>query len=151
MFPGSPAPLPPGTRLTDLPPFPRCPDIVGVWLRGCRGLRLLRLRNSPGLLLGRDLGTLLRRCEAVAVRVAGRPRVLSASQLVRFRVLEVVLGTPFLPPPAQLRELYPGVARQAHSYSIPLGLGSAEEALALCAAEGVAVRGSRIRYHSVSS
>jgi hypothetical protein len=61
-------------------------------------------------------------------------------------VLEIVLGTPYLPPPALLRELFPGVREGPGTLTVPVGLGSPEEALALCAAHSVPVRSSRIAY-----
>jgi hypothetical protein len=102
------------------------------------------------VLLCRDLGALLRRCNRIAVRHGGRIDLLTASQLIRCRVLEIVLGTPYLPPPAQLRALYPALAEGCRGYAIPIGLGSAEEALAICAAERLPIRSSRIGYAAVS-
>ena len=146
MFPGSPAPLPPGTPVRALLDLMPARAVAGVWLRGCRRLRLLHAPDGRRCFLAPDLGALLRRCELIAVRRQGRPALLSASQLVRCRVLEIVLGTPFLPPPAQLRELYPTLVAEARGFSVPIGLGSAEEALAICAAGRIPVRSSRIAY-----
>jgi hypothetical protein len=129
MFPGSPAPLPPGTRLSAIIGLIPPDTPTGVWLRGCAVPRPLHLPGQRRLLLSRDLGALLRRCRQIVVRHGGRIDLLSASQLVRCRVLEVVLGTPFLPPPAQLRELFPALAEGSRGFAIPIGLGSAEEAL----------------------
>jgi hypothetical protein len=100
--------------------------------------------------LSYDLGALLRRCDRIAVRHGPDIVVLSASQLVRCRVLEIVLGTPFLPPPAQLRALFPAVSAGRAGWSVPIGLASAEEALAICAAERVPVRASHIGYGAMS-
>jgi hypothetical protein len=150
MFPGSPAPLPPSTRLSTVIHLMRPGTASGVWLRGSDRLRLLHLAGARRLLLSRDLGLLLRRCQRIAVRHGGRVDQLSASQLVRCRVLEIVLGTPYLPPPAQLRELFPEIAERCRGYAVPIGLGSAEEALAICAAERVPVRSSRITYGHIS-
>jgi hypothetical protein len=61
-------------------------------------------------------------------------------------VLEVVLGTPYLPPPRQLRALFPAVRAEPGTLAVPLGLGSAEEVLAVCAAERVPVVSSSIVY-----
>ncbi|HEU5039257.1 MAG TPA: hypothetical protein VFT84_00450 [Gemmatimonadales bacterium] len=124
---------------------------AGVWLRRCPGLVALRSHGARRLLLSQDLGILLRRCHSIAVRHSGRPELFFASQLARCRLLAVVLGTPFLPPPAQLRALYPAMASEPGFYTIPIGLGSAEEALAICAAEHVAVRSTRIEYGLASS
>lgn len=91
---------------------------------------------------------LLRRCENVIVR-DGRALVLTpASRLIGWRVLEVVLGTPYLPPPAQLRALFPRLRVTPDILAIPLGLASAEEALAACLRERIPVAASRIVYRS---
>jgi hypothetical protein len=65
-------------------------------------------------------------------------------------VLQIVLGTPYLPAPPQLRALYPTLQTGEGTIAIPIGLGSAEEALSLCAVEKVPVVGSRIEYHAIS-
>ncbi|HEX6106392.1 MAG TPA: hypothetical protein VFZ26_12465 [Gemmatimonadales bacterium] len=150
MFPGSPVPLGPRTPLAAL--LAVVPPLVtaGVWLRHCPRVRVLHAPGQRHLLLCRDLGTLLRRCDHVVVRHSGRLHLFSAAQLIRCRVLEVVLGTPYLPPPARLRELYPALEAGARRYAIPIGLGSAEEALALCAAERLPVRSSRVGYGAIS-
>lgn len=150
MFPGSPAPLPPSTPLRAvlqlLPPY----GLLGVWLRQ-RGTPLsLRAAGSRRLLVCADLGVLLRRCERIAVGQQRRVVLLSAAQLIRCRVLEIVLGTPFLPPPALLRELYPATRTGNGVFTVPIGLGSAEEALALCAAARIPVRSSRVAYAAAS-
>ncbi len=76
--------------------------------------------------------------------------VLESTRLIRCRVLQIVLGTPYLPPPDQLRALYPALHQNGHTITVPIGLGSAEEALSLCAGEKVRVLGSRIEYHAFS-
>ena len=151
MFPGSPAPLPPHTPLLQVLALLPAGRTAGVWLRRCHRLRAVQAAGARRLLLCQDLGVLLRRCELIAVRHGGRAELFFASQLARARLLAVVLGTPFLPPPAQLRELYPAMGAEPGFYTIPIGLGSAEEALAICAAEHVAVRSSRIEYGLLSS
>ena len=150
MFPGSPGPLPPTIPLIALAGLLPPATAAGVWLRGGAGLCRLWLAGARRLLLSPDLGVLLRRCERIVIRHGGRLDLLSASQLVRCRVLEIVLGTPFLPAPAQLRAMYPALAEGARGYAIPIGLGSAEEALAICAAERMPVRATRIEYGTVS-
>ena len=150
MFPGSPTPLPPCTSLRRLLQLLPPGQATGVWLRQCRSLRVLHAPGGRYLLLSYDLGTLLRRCEWIAVRHGAGVAVLSAAQLVRCRVLEIVLGTPFLPPPAQLRALFPTVSAGRTTWSVPIGLASAEEALAICAAERVPVRATHIGYAATS-
>ena len=150
MFPGSPAPLPPATPLAALLNLVAPGTTAGVWLRGGSAARVLQLPGARRVTVAPDLGVLLRRCERIVVRHGGRLDLLSASQLVRCRVLEIVLGTPFLPAPAQLRALYPTLAEGPRGYAIPIGLGSAEEALAICAVERMPVRSTRIGYRAVS-
>jgi hypothetical protein len=151
MFPGSPAPLPPGTPLRAVLSLLLPGRTAGIWLRRCNRLAVVRARGARRLLLSEDLGALLRRCELIAVRHGGRADLFSAVRLSRCRLLEIFLGTPFLPPPRQLRELYPAMAAEPGLYTIPLGLGSAEEALAICAAEHLPVRSTRIEYGALSS
>jgi hypothetical protein len=145
MFPGSPSPLHSTTALRQAAALAR-PGLTGVWLSGCGRMRAVRMPGGRVLLVSRDLGRLLRRCDRVIVRDGEDPVVLPATSLIRCRVLEVVLGTPFLPAGAQLRSLFPSCVAGAGTHSIPLGLGSAEEALALFAAERVPVLASSIGY-----
>lgn len=149
MFPGSPAPLPAGTPLTSVVKLAASGSVAGVWLRGCRRVQRWRTRGRR-LIVGPDLGTLLRQCDQVVVGDGGRPVAIAAPLLIRWRVLEIVLGTPYLPPPRQLRQLFPGVRGSAGTFAIPLGLGSAEEALAVCARERLPVVTTRIAYRHVS-
>ena len=149
MFPGSPAPLATGTPLISVVRFAVPGSVLGVWARDSRRLQAWR-SGGRELLVGRDLGGLLRRCDRVVVGDGGRPVALATSLLIRWRVLEIVLGTPFLPPPAQLRLLFPGLRIDPGTLTIPLGLGSAEEALAVCARDQVPVVSTRIAYLGTS-
>lgn len=117
----------------------------------CRKPCLIRtgLRRGCALLAASDLGYLLRRCGRVVVW-DGEPVAMESTRLIRLRVLQIVLGTPYLPAPGQLRALYPSLRASARTLEVPIGLGSAEEALALCTAENLQVVGSRIAYHSLS-
>jgi hypothetical protein len=65
-------------------------------------------------------------------------------------VLQIILSTPYLPAPAQLRALYPSLRHANGTIALPIGLGSAEEALSLCVAEKLPVVGSRIEYTAFS-
>ena len=153
MFPGSPARIHHNAVLWPLLDLTEPGRILGVWLRGCgrpQAIRCLGRDGPRGLLASDDLGYLLRRCPRVALRDGERIRALPASVLVGCRVLEIVLAAPYLPPPHQLRALFPAVRVRESVLSLPLGLGSPEEALALCAAEGVAVSATRIRYMGAS-
>ena len=151
MFPGSPAPLRPSCRLHRIAALAQPGEVLGVWVTGRRpGLAPLRIRCRPGVLLAAgDLGALLRRCRRVAVADGPAVRAIPAERLIGWRVLEIVLGAPYLPPPEQLRALFPALRVDRNTVALPLGLGSAEEALGLCAAARVPVVASRIRYAAV--
>src|SRR6266540_654611 len=115
MLPGAPCQLLPRVSLLAVLGHARPGELLGVWLRGCP--RPLRLRAARcALLASADLGLLLRRCGRVAVRDAGRIPVLE-----------------------ELRVLFPDLRVTGGRIAVPLGLGSAEEALALCAAERLPV------------
>ncbi|MBA3258871.1 MAG: hypothetical protein H0T68_05310 [Gemmatimonadales bacterium] len=150
MFPGSPAPLRPGTPLTSVVRLAQPGVPLGAWVRGCKRLFVLRAPGRRKVLVGPDLAALLRRCDRVVIRDGEVAVAFAASVLVGWRVLEVVLGTPFLPPPAQLRVLFPRLRSAPGTLAIPIGLGSAEEALAICARERVPVVGTRIAYEIAS-
>lgn len=149
MFPGSPAALLAALPLRVLSGL-ASPDVVlGVWLRTAR--RAVTVRWVSGgrarlLLLGPDLGYLLRRCDRVAVRDGAAVIAVPATRLIKLRVLEIVLGTPYLPPAGRLRELFPAGRVGEGRVTVPIGLGSPEEALALCASARIPVAASRISY-----
>jgi hypothetical protein len=151
MFPGSPSPLRPNTLLRRLLSLARPDELLGLWVMDCRSPCLINLGRPQrvALLAASDLGYLLRRCGRVVVW-DGEPVAMESTRLIRFRVLQIVLGTPYLPPPRQLRALYPALRAGSRGFEVPIGLGSAEEALGLCAAENLKVIGSRIAYHALS-
>jgi hypothetical protein len=149
MFPGSPARVRPAVSLQSLIPLARPGSVLGVWLRGClrpAALRCLGLGGARHLLVAQDLGYLLCRCARVVVRDGERLTPVPSAVLVGWRVLEVVLATPYLPRPDQLRELFPAARVHEGLLTLPLGLGSAEEALAVCAAARLPVAATRIAY-----
>lgn len=71
---------------------------------------------------------------------------MAAAVLLGWRVLEIVLAAPYLPDADQLRALFPGARVRPGAFVLPLGLGSAEEALAVCAAVRLPVAATRIGY-----
>ena len=149
MFPGSPSRLRSAIPLHALIPFARPGVVLGVWLRGCGRPAAIRCRGPSGLrhlLAAEDLGYLLRRCGEIAVRDGERVTRVPAGVLLGWRVLEIVLAAPYLPSPDQLRALFPSARVREGVLVLPLGLGSAEEALAVCAVERLPVAGTRIAY-----
>jgi hypothetical protein len=149
MFPGSPSRLRPAIPLHALLPLAPPGVVLGIWLRGCGRPAAIRCRGPGGirhLLAAEDLGYLLRRCGEVAVRDGERVRPVPAGVLVGWRVLEIVLAAPYLPSPDQLRALFPSARVHEGVLTLPIGLGSAEEALAVCAVERFPVAATRIAY-----
>jgi hypothetical protein len=145
---GSPSPLLPSSPLALVLRLARRGEQIGAWVRGI-GHRLRRGYAPAGgvrLALSGDLGVLLRRCERVAVRLGAGVVLLPADELIALRVLEVVLGLPYLPPADRLRVLYPALRVHEGVLSLPIGPDSPEEALGLCAADRIPVVASRIRY-----
>jgi hypothetical protein len=101
------------------------------------------------LLAATDLGYLLRRCGRVLLRVSGAPTVLPADQLIAWRTLQVVVGTPYLP--HVVGALPPGSSLQGTRLSVPIGLEGAEETLAACLAAQLPVTASWIEYRAAAS
>jgi hypothetical protein len=89
---------------------------------------------------------LLRRCGRVAVRDGGSIAVMDTQRLIGWRTLQIVIGAPFLPGLDQLRLLFPDLRVSGGRIAVPLARGSAEEALALCAAERLPVLATWIDY-----
>jgi hypothetical protein len=151
MFPGSPARLRPATPLRAIIPLAAPTRVLGIWQRGCAKPAAIRCPGPGGprhLLVSEDLGYLLSRCGEVAVRDGAQVAVAPAALLVEWRVLEIVLAAPYLPAPDQLRELFPSARVHQGVLALPIGLGSAEEALAVCAAGRVPVAATRIAYRA---
>jgi hypothetical protein len=149
MFPGSPARLRPAIPLHALLPLARPGVVLGIWVRGCGRPAAIRCRGPGGLrhlLAAEDLGYLLRRCGEVAVRDGELVTRVPAGVVLGWRVLEIVLAAPYLPSPDQLRALFPSARVDQGVLVLPIGLGSAEEALAVCAVERLPVAATRIAY-----
>jgi hypothetical protein len=145
---GSPAPLLPSVSIGLLARLARPGERLGAWVRGIGRRVRIGYAGSPriGLALSGDLGALLRRCDRIAVRQRRSPVLMPAEQLIGLRVLEVVLGLPYLPEAEGLRTLYPGLRVHEGVLALPIGQDSPEEALGLCAARRIPVVASRIRY-----
>jgi hypothetical protein len=144
----SPAPLPPSSPLALILATVRRGERVGAWVRGVGQRVRLGCVAQLGirLVVSADLGALLRRCDRIAVRRQGAPVLLPADELIGLRVLEVVLGLPYLPDTERLRTLYPGLRVHEGVLALPIGRDSPEEALGLCAAGRIPVVATRIRY-----
>jgi hypothetical protein len=152
MFTGPPLPLPLDFPIQQLLSLTHVHFGVGAWVRD--GPRELRLRLTGAgrrsrVLISRDLGLLLRRCRSVALREGSEAVVLKADVLIRWRALQVVTGTPCLPHPGLLREIFPGAyAYTREGFSVPIQNDAPEEVLAECLTHGIPVVESRIVYAS---
>jgi hypothetical protein len=146
---GPPLPLWPQFPLGQLVPLLKDKSQVGVWLREVRREIPLRIRwgsQAFKILIGRDLGSLLRRYNWVAVRLGREPVLLRAEELIRCRVLQVVTGTPYLPSSERLAEILSGAQPEPDGFSVPTCHHPPEEVLAICLAHGMPVTESRIGY-----
>jgi hypothetical protein len=103
------------------------------------------------MLLSEDLGFLLGRCSHVAIREAHHSLVLDANEIIRWRALQVITGTPHLPCLETLAELFPGAHVGLSGFSVPLPCRAPEEVMAHCVAHGIEVKGSRIVYQPLST
>ncbi len=142
---GAPSRLLPVTGLEEVLAFARPGEVLGVWVRGGRYPLFLRI-NRRALMIGADLGALLRRCNRIAIRWRGRSAVAEAEHLIAWRTLRIVAGTPCLPRLDRLRALVPGLKVSEPCLTLALGLDGPEEVLAACIAAGVSVVASRIEY-----
>ena len=108
MLPGAPTRLLPSFPLRRALALAYPGEPLGAWVR--QGRWPLHLRaGGRALLAGPDLGWLLRRCARVLVRDNTGPVVLGSERLIAWRTLQIVVGTPFLPPLHDLQALYPGL------------------------------------------
>ena len=145
MLPGAPSRLPSSFPLHRALAFAHPGEPLGAWVRVGRWPLHLRA-GGCALIASADLGFLLRRFSLVLVRDGGRPAVLEADRLIAWRTLQIVLGTPYLPEPRKLRELYPGLRVAEGRITLPLGLDGGEAVLAACARARMPVAASWIEY-----
>ena len=146
MFAGSPLPLHPAWSLLSVVRQAAPGERLGAWVRGI-GPRIRRGRAAGALLaLSGDLGALLRCCDRVAVRHGLEPVLLPADELIGLRVLEIVLGLPYLPAAERLQALYPSLRNEGGVLALAVGADPPEEVLGRCAQGRIPVAASRIRY-----
>jgi hypothetical protein len=146
---GPPLPLLPQFPLEQLVPLLKNKAQIGAWLREARREIPLRIQwgsQTYRTLIGRDLGSLLRSCDWIAVRLGQEPVLLRAEELIRCRALQVVTGTPYLPSIEGLAEILSGAQLEPGGFSVPTYPHPPEEVLAICLAHGIPVTESRIDY-----
>lgn len=154
MFSGPPLPLPHDFPLLQLAHLITSRNSVGAWLRGCN--RELHLSVIAGglcsqFLISGDLGRLLRCCSQIVVREGLEARVLESELLIRWRALQVVTGTHYLPGSERLREIFPRAQHTSTGFSVPIEGCAPEEVLACCLTHGIAVAESRIIYRALDT
>ena len=150
MFSGPPLPLPHGFPLGTLVSLIGCSNNVGVWLRNSRlqPLLITAAGRCIAVMLGGDLGALLRCCRRLVCRSHSQALVLEADEIIRWRVLQVITGTPYLPSAERLREIFPEAEMDDVGFHMPIPKCPPEQVLADCLTHGIRVRGSRILYRA---
>ncbi len=149
MFTGPPLPLPLDFPIQQLLALIHGHLGGGAWVRdGPREfrLRLTRAGRCARVLISRDLGLLLRRCPQIVLREGSDPVVLETQVLIRWRALQVVTGTPCLPPPQLLREVFPEAYFEATGFRVSIQQHVPEQVLAECVTRGIPVVESRVVY-----
>jgi hypothetical protein len=151
MFSGPPLPLPHDLSLSQLAALAGNLAQLGAWIRGRSREQRLYL-TGPGcccrILIGGDLGALLRSCRHIALREGDRPLVLAAQVVIQWRMLQVVTATPYLPGIQQIKAQFPALQLTPDGLSVPIGGCSPESVLAECLAHGIQVAGSSIVYNA---
>jgi hypothetical protein len=148
MFSGPPLPLLPTLPLHQLLTEAREPGLLGAWVRGCS--RTLHLHETgtqtSRIIIGSDLGYLLAHCGRVALREGHVLVVLPAEVVIRWRTLQVVTSSPYLPGLEQLSTIFAGLRSTPTGLKMPVGGSSPEEFLAELLVRGVQIVGSSIMY-----
>ena len=150
MLPGAPSRLPSSYPLRRALGFAHPGELLGAWVRVARWPLHLRA-GGCALLCTNDLGSLLRRCNRVLLRVEQEPTVLPADTLISWRTLQIVVGAPYLPQVHRLRALFPDLVAEPGGLAVPLGLDTPEPVLGWCNALQVPVVATRIEYRAVAS
>jgi hypothetical protein len=151
MLSGPPLPLPHDIPLHQLLAHARQPGTLGAWVRG--SVRTVHLYEAASgathrLLIDPDLGHLLSRCNRVALREGNQPVVLDVEAVIRWRTLQVVTSSPYLPGLQQLHEIFPGAHLNSSGFQVAISSRTPEDVLAECLTHGIPVRESRIIYHA---
>lgn len=149
MFSGPPLPLPSEFPLLQLIPLISHRTQVGAWVRGAgvaHRLTIMAKGRCAPVLIGEDLGRLLRCCTHVVLRAANGPVAMAAEQLIHWRALQVVIAAPYLPGPDLLDDIFPGAQLEPTGFSVPTATRSPEEVLSECVRQGIPVRESRVVY-----
>jgi hypothetical protein len=146
MFSGPPLPLLSNYPLILLLDQVRPRETLGAWTRQSTHRLEIYCPRGGRILVSMDLGLLLRDCGRVALRAENEPVVLETDQLIRWRALQVVTATPYLPDVERLNDIFPGADLSPAGFHVPLQGRPPEEVLADCLTHAIPVSGSRIVY-----
>ena len=146
MFSGPPLPLPTDYPLIVLLDQVGPAETLGAWTRASTHPLEIRCCRGGRIVVSGDLGFLLRLCGRVALREGKESVVLDAEALIRWRALQVVTATPYLPDVERLIDIFPGADLDAAGFHVPLQSCRPEEVLAECLTHAIPVAGSRIVY-----
>jgi hypothetical protein len=141
-------PLPSNLSLAEPLQQASCNQAIGAWVAECcPGHRLYRVRGAViSVLVARDLGFLLARCDCIVLRHGQGVLVLPADLIIGWRALQVATASPCIPTSERLEVCFPGIRSSAGAMLVPLRHRSPEDVLARCLAEGIQVAGSRVVY-----
>jgi hypothetical protein len=149
MFAGPPLPLSPDFPLRRLLQFIHDKQQVGAWVAHSGSRHRLTISadgRCAAVTVGEDLGELLGCCSHLVLRGGADALVIAAEAVIRWRALQVVTGTPYLPSAERLRQIFPEAELDATGFRISTRCSSPEELLANCLERGVQVKESRIVY-----
>lgn len=104
--------------------------------------------QTSDVLIAGDLGALVQRCTWVVVREGALAVLLSSELLLGWRALQVVTGTPYLPCPHRLKELFPELEVDNLGFRVPTRSCPPEAVLAECLMHGIPVTKTRIIYRA---
>jgi hypothetical protein len=149
MFTSPPLPLPPEFPLRQLISLVNEKQQAGAWIResgACHRLSITASGRCVAVMIGEDLGELLRCCSHVILRADSAPAVVPAGTLIRWRVLEIVTGAAHFSAADRLYQIFPGIELDAEGFRVPIAHHSPEEILADCLQHDISVAKSRVVY-----
>ena len=153
MFSGSPLPLPPEFPLRHLLPLINPAQHTGVWVRDSGAAHRLTITadgQCACVIIGQDLGELIRDCGRILLRTDGGPFCLPVETVIQWRAIQVVTGTQHLPTRERLKEIFPDAEVDTTGFKVPTRSFSPEEILASCLAHGIQVMKTGIVYSAES-
>jgi len=86
----------------------------------------------------------------VVVREGENAVLLESELLIQWRALQVVTGTPYLPCPHRLKELFPDSKINDLGFHVPTRSCPPETVLAECVTQGIPVAATHIIYSAPS-